>query len=204
MTRGGRPIVAIDLETGGFEPGRHSILAIGGYWQDFCGKEHKLRLLCERVPSTVVEPAAAAKCGWESDEQWLGLGAVPLREALELTEEWMGRLALELGVERLEPLAHNHASVDRPFLDYWQREYSLTDDFKALLSHAWHDSMTTLRAAQVAGLVPNGRGASLDAMLCYMGRSRSGAVHDAAEDAKGCFDGYHWLVELMRAGRRAV
>jgi len=200
MKRGDRPIVAIDLETGGFVPGRHGILAIGGYWQNFCGKEHKFRLLVEREPDCVVDPEAAAKCGWVSDEQWLEMGAVTMADALGLFEEWLCRLAVEIGADKLEPLAHNHAGVDRPFLDYWTRKKGVSAEFCEVLSYSWHDSLSVLRAAQVAGLVPAEGGASLDGMLKHMGRRRVSAVHDAAEDAKACFDGYHWLTELMKGG----
>lgn len=217
MNRGGRPIVAIDLETGGFVPGRHGILAIGCYWRETechpagpAKREHALRLLVERAPGMVVEGAAAEKNGWRSDEQWLALGAIPLRDALQLTETWLTNLAMELGADRLEPLGHNHAGVDRPFLDYWTREQGLEEDFAGVLSHAWHDSALAMRAAQVAGLVPSAGGVSMDAMLQHMGRRREvgrgghvpgQVLHDAAEDAKACFDGYHWLTQLMRRGR---
>lgn len=202
MKRGDRHIVALDLETGGFVPEAHGILALGGYWQNFTGVEHKLRILVEREPDTEVDPAAAAKCGWVSDEQWLSLGAIPLAEALALFERWLVLLVSKLDTDKLEPLAHNHASVDRPFLEYWAGYYGRLEVMGDLLSHAWHDSMTTLRAAQVAGLVPADGGASLDAMSKHMGRPRRSAVHDACEDAMLCHDGYHWLTELMRRGRR--
>lgn len=243
MKRGDNSIVGIDLETGGFEPGRNSILAIGAYWrptESFKAgggepmRGRRLRLLVEREPDTVVEREAAAKNGWESDEQWLALGAVPLVSALDFFVVWLRLLAGEIGrnegtagavrspLPKFEPLSHNHAAVDRPFLEYWAKRYDLGEVFfgeEGLLSHAWHDSMTTLRAAQVAGLVPAG-GASLDAMLEMMGRRRQGmgktsnieqstsnaergaVVHDAAEDARACFEGYHWLVEIMKRGGR--
>ncbi len=207
MKRGARHLAGIDLESGGFEPEANGILAIGCYWQNFCGKEHKLRILVEREVDTFVDPEAAAKCGWQSDEQWSDLGAVPLPTALGLLEKWLCLLIGELGTDKLEPVAHNHTSVDRPFLEYWagycgRADVLFGDD--GLLSHAWHDSMTTLRAAQVADMVPADGGASLDAMLKHMGRRRLTKVHDAAEDAKACFDGYHWLTELMKAGRRCA
>jgi hypothetical protein len=226
VKRGDNYIVGIDLESGGFEPGRHSILAIGAYWRQTVSHnavvfpEHTLRLLVERESDTVVEPAAAAKNGWVSDEQWLALGAVPLRNALDMFIMWLTKIGEKLSALTFEPLAHNHASVDRPFLEYWTARYDLRDMLfgtHGLLSHAWHDSMTTLRAAQVAGLVPAG-GASLDAMLRAMGRVRRGVggtsniehstsnseggvvIHDAGEDARASFDGYHWLTELMKRG----
>ncbi len=251
MKRGDNYIVGVDLETGGFEPGVHSILAIGGYWREtevYQGsagasphREHRLRVLCEREPQCLVETEAAKKNGWVSDEQWLDMGAVPLRDGLQIFTMWITRLA-EVTLEgaarlkgRLEPLAHNHAAVDRPFLEYWLARFDLKEAVfgeSGLLSHAWHDSMTTLRAAQVAGLVPAEGGASLDAMIKHMGRPRrgmkrpegansqgpkgeganpsfgssgigaSGLIHDAGEDAQLCFDGYHWLTELMKRGRQ--
>lgn len=210
MKRGDNYIVSLDLETGGFEPGRHSILAIGAYWRyteppaATAQGEHTLRLLVEREPDTIVEPAAAAKCGWESDEQWLALGAVPLRNALDIFIMWLTKLSEKLSALTFEPLAHNHAAVDRPFLDYWTARYDLRDMIfgtHGLLNHAWHDSMTTLRAAQVAGLVPAGS-ASLDGLLRAMGRSERCATHDALFDARGAFDGYHWLTFLMARGRQ--
>lgn len=209
MKRGDNYIVALDLETGGFEPGRHSILALGAYWRytephAAAMPEHSLRLLVEREPDTIVEPAAAAKCGWESDEQWLALGAVPLRNALDIFIMWLTKLSEKLSALTFEPLAHNHAGVDRPFLEYWTARYDLRDMLfgeHGLLSHAWHDSMLTLRAAQVAGLVPAG-GASLDAMLKAMGRPERTEQHDALFDARACFDGYHWLTFLMARGKQ--
>jgi hypothetical protein len=195
--------VGLDLETGGFEPGRHSILAIGAYWRPATeGGEHALRLLVEREPDTVVEPAAAAKCGWESDEQWLALGAVPLRNALDIFIMWLTKLSERLSALTFEPLAHNHAGVDRPFLEYWTARYDLRDMLfgtHGLLSQAWHDSMLLLRAAQVAGLVPAG-GATLDAMLVAMGRDARGGTHDALFDARAAFEGYEWMTSLMRGG----
>lgn len=220
MKRGDNYIVAIDLETGGFEPGRHSILAIGAYFRVTEARvgeigEYSLRLLVEREPDTVVDPAAAAKCGWVSDEQWLEEGAVPLRGALELFDLWLMRLEEKVGRFQgsagasphphpypFELLAHNHAGVDRPFLEYWMERCGMREMFfgeDGLLSHAWHDSMLALRAAQVAGLVPSG-GASLDAMLRAMGRTPRPAEHDALYDARACFDGYHWLTFLMARG----
>lgn len=212
MKRGEKPIVAFDLESGGFEPGRHSILAIGAYWRQTgpvyaltpAPAEHKLRLLVEREPDTLVEPAAAAKCGWESDEQWLALGAVPLRNALDILIMWLTKLSERLGAPTFEPLAHNHAGVDRPFLEYWSARYDLRDMLfgspGGLLSHAWHDSMLTLRAAHVAGLVPEGS-ATLDGLMQAMGMPPRSGPHDALDDAEACFAGYDWLTYLMARGR---
>jgi len=215
MKRRDNVIIGVDLESGGFEPWRNPILAIGAYWRQTdphygtstAAPEHTLRLLVEREPDTIVEPEAAAKCGWWSDEQWLEKGAVPLRNALDIFVMWLTGLAekLTLKVRSFEPLAHNHASVDRPFLEYWSGRYDLRDMLfgeEGMLSHAWHDSMTTLRAAQVAGLVPAGS-ATLDGLLQAMGRPPRPGAHDALEDARGAFDGYHWLTALMARGHHS-
>ncbi len=215
MKRGERPIIALDLETGGYEPGRHSILAIGVYWRQTephyatstTTPQQTLRLLVEREHDTVVEPGAAAKCGWQSDEQWLAAGALPLRNALDILILWLTGLGERLSAPTFEPLAHNHAGVDRPFLEYWTARYDLREmifgEPGGLLSHAWHDSMLALRAAQVAGLVPAGS-ATLDGLLQAMGRPPRPGAHDALEDARGAFDGYHWLTALMARGRLAA
>ncbi len=204
MKRGDHVIVGIDLETGGFEPGVHGILAIGCHWSE-PGTSRDLRLLVEREEGTVVEASAAAKNGWESDAQWLARGAVPLRDALDILAMWLTDLSRTTGALTFELVSHNHAGVDRPFLEYWTKRYDLEGLFwgtHGLLSHAWHDSMLTMRALQAAGLLPAEGGASLDALRHVMGWSAAGVpqlpvVHDALEDARACYAGYQFLTGLM-------
>lgn len=204
LSRGDEDVVAIDLETGGFFPAVNPILAIGAY---FPGRS--LGILVEREEGTVVDPEAGAKCGWVSDEQWRDLGAVPLRAALASLRAWLYDVAVDTASLRLEPLAHNHAGVDRPFLEYWTQRYGydMREEVfgkEGLLSHAWHDSMLTMRAAQVAGLMPAEGGATLDALLEAMGWHRRVGAHSARFDARACYEGYRYLTGLMAAGRRAA
>lgn len=199
MKRGDNVIVGIDLETGGFEPGVHGILAIGCHWSA-AGTHRELRLLVEREEYTVVEASAAAKNGWESDAQWLARGAVPLRNALDILAMWLTDLSGVTGALTFELVAHNHAGVDRPFLEYWTKRYDLEGLFwgtHGLLCHAWHDSMLTMRAVQTAGLLPAEGGASLDALRYALGLPAGPVVHDALEDARACYAGYQFLTGLM-------
>lgn len=203
MKRGERSIVAIDLETGGFDPEVHALLMIGCYWTDFRGHARGLLIRVERDPDKEVVPEAAQKCGYVDDEQWASLGSVPVGVALDKLIVWLdGMAALTGGV--MEPLAHNGAAADRPFLEAALKEHDLGDlvfeNPDRLLSHAWHDSMHALRACQTAGLVDVGPGASLNALMRLSGQSCQLPVHNALSDAEACFRGYAWLLQRMERG----
>lgn len=218
MKRGRRHIVAIDLETGGFEPGRNSILAIGAYFRFTedgwpLDKEWTFKIYAEREEHTEVHVDAARKCGWESDAQWRReKSAVPLVTALHALKLWLEKVsAAVLGDELpgedgplLEPLAHACEGVDRPFLAYWLKRFDLWDTFFGkecgLLSEAWHCSMETLRACQTAGIAA-GTSSSLEALVYAMGGRKLPWPHDPLEDAKACFNGYNFLIGRMRQGR---
>lgn len=200
MKRGDRTIVAIDLETGGFNPVTDALLMIGCYWTDFRGSARGLLTRVSRGEKRVKSEAAAI-CGYIDDEQWDGLGALPVGPALDRLICWLQGMADHTG-GTLELVAHNVGGVDRPFLEQALREQGLMEEVFGetvwLVSHAWHDSMFTMRACQTAGLVPLDYGASLNALMMESGQGAQLPIHNALSDAEGCFRGYHWLLQQMQ------
>src|SRR5687767_8304909 len=90
----------VDVETGGFEPGQHALLAIGCWWSADDKTPRSLNIRVQRLEGMIVEPAAAAVNGWKDDEQWNDLGAVPLKVAVWELLEFTERLQLKTGAER--------------------------------------------------------------------------------------------------------
>lgn len=201
MKRGERSIVAIDLETGGFDPVGHALLMIGCYWTDFRGNARGLLTRVERDPDKEVMAEAGAKCGYVDDAQWESLGSVPVSVALDKLIVWLDGMVARTGGQ-LELVSHNGPGVDRPFLEEALREYDLGDmvfgEPDGLVSHAWHDSMFAMRACQAAGLVPVDYGASLNALMMESGQGAQLPIHNALSDAEACFRGYHWLLQQMK------
>ena len=200
MKRGDRTIVAIDLETGGFNPVTDALLMIGCYWTDFRGNARGLLTRVSRGEKRVKSEAAAI-CGYIDDEQWDGLGALPVGPALDRLICWLqGMSGLTGGT--LELVAHNGEGVDRPFLEQALREQGLMEEVfgehQRLVSYSWHDSMMTMRACQAAGLVSVEYGATLNALMLESGQGGQLPIHNAGNDAEACFRGYRWLLQQMQ------
>jgi hypothetical protein len=192
-------LIAIDVETGGLDPRRHALLAIGLFTRLPDNEEFCWTVLVQRAPQKVVELDAARLNGWEDDLQWARQGAIPLLAALGhlliklewLRRQWRGLLELRM-------LAHN-AGFDRDrFLTTALLENEIDPE---MLWGAWECSMSAMRFCRRAGLLPDGQCGLDDLTQLRTGDSRPlpRRIHRAGMDARLCFLGYEWL--LTKCGR---
>jgi DNA polymerase III epsilon subunit-like protein len=186
----------IDVETGGFEPGRHALLAIGCLWSAESGKSRSLSVKVHRQEGTVVEPAAAAVNGWKGDRQWCDSGAVSMKYAVWQLLDFVTELQTRVRSERLVAVSHN-AAHDRPFIE-WALLNCGADSYPL---ERWHDhvgyhwrcSMQAMVSAMDARAILPGS-ASLDRLVGLSGQAQRSPVHDAADDARLALNGYEWLL----------
>lgn len=105
-----RPIICLDVETGGLDPRAHEILSIAAIRLDCVSLEEQARYVAHVHPERPdrVEPAARRVNGY-SPEAWAAAGAVPLREAMR------GLYRISGGPGRCDVAAH-HAAFDLGFV----------------------------------------------------------------------------------------
>jgi DNA polymerase III epsilon subunit-like protein len=195
-----RPVLfGVDVETGGFEPEKHALLAIGCWWNSEGSATQSLRVRVERQEGMTVEPAAAAVNGWKSDEQWRDLGAVGLKYALCQLFEFLETARRRSRAERLVPVAHK-ASHDWAFIKYALLNCRcgdyLLERWHDHVTHHWRCSLQAMLSAMDAGTVPHGS-ASLDRLIDLSGQPARSAIHDARDDARCALVGYEWLLAKM-------
>jgi DNA polymerase III epsilon subunit-like protein len=178
-------ILAIDVETGGLQPGRQALLSIAAVptWD-----QEPFYQLVVPCPGLEVEEEAVKINGY-SDKRWAEGGAVTLDVALGKLVDWLFERPME--IRKVQPLAHN-AGFDRAWLA-WGQQYSGIE-VKALREHRWRCSMAAMQFCQDAGLLPEGK-CSLDALCKLAGIDRP-AVHHALADAAACLAGYGWLLKV--------
>jgi DNA polymerase III epsilon subunit-like protein len=186
-------LLAIDTETGGFDPVRSPLLSVAAVTED--GAEFHQLVLPPRQWWRLgrrqrVEPEAVRVNGY-SCEEWKKRGAVELEEASWRFLVWLVEQQTRLGP--LTPVAHN-AGFDRAFVERMARVCGV---LRMPFSHRWECSMAGLGLARRAGLV-NHRACSLDALCEVSGTTRQ-EPHDALSDARACLHGYQWLLRLVGA-----
>jgi len=197
----------IDVETGGFQPDRNPLLAIGCWWSTGSGIDRGLKVRVQRQPGTIVEPAAKDRNGWQSDKQWLDLGAVPLKVAVWQLLDYVERLQTMTRAAKLVPVAHN-TGHDWPFIEHALRHcgggtYPL-ERWHDHVSHGWRCSMKLLRSMMDAGLIAEGS-AGLDRLITLSRQISRPAIHDPQDDARFAFNGYEWLIcQMNQNGARRI
>lgn len=184
-------IVAVDTETGGFNPAVNPTLSLA-LVPNLPAKPKVLYIL--PAAGEVVEAEAAQVNGYTA-EKWAARGAVALAVARADASRYLAAIharALELKIlqrwQKLAPLAHN-APHDKAFVE---------GHFPGLFRQPWRCSMAAFKMLQDAGILPAGK-VNLDALLGAMGRSSRGdAVHEADHDALLAGEGYQWLVGKLK------
>ena len=197
----------IDVETGGFQPGKHALLAIGCWWSTGSGINKGLKVRVQRQHGTIVEPGARERNGWQSDKQWLDLGAVSLKVAVWQLLDYAERLQRMTRAAKLVPVAH-HAGHDWPFIEHALLNcgggtYPM-DRWHDHVSHHWRCSMKLLSSMMDAGLIADGS-AGLDRLIKLSCQLPRPAIHDPQDDARYAFNGYEWLIARMNeCGARRI
>lgn len=192
-------LVAIDVETGGFDPGVHALLSVAVHAGDmangFTGQklEHAQCLWPEK--EYVVEASAAEVNGY-TVEAWEKQGAVNEAVALVRLIEVLTNWLRTEGAERCVMVAHGVA-FDQGFLYAALRRHQLEEAWERIVRKRWRCSCATLSAMMDAGLLPEGK-AGLDDLNALRPLPRRTGTHDAGEDARLCFDGYVWLIGCLR------
>jgi DNA polymerase III epsilon subunit-like protein len=197
----------IDVETGGFEPGRHALLAIGCWWSTGAGVDRGLKVRVHRERGAVVEPDAMRCNGWRSDEQWADLGAVPLRAAVWQLLDFVESLQRVTRAEKLVAVAHNSphdwSFIERALLSCGGGTYPL-ERWEDHVSRHWRCSMRLLHSAMDAGIVASGSG-SLDRLIEVSRQLPRPGVHDPRDDARYALNGYEWLLtQINDCGARRI
>lgn len=180
-------LLAIDVETGGFHPGRHALLSIAAVptWD-----QEPFYQLIVPEPGLHVEPEAAWVNGY-SDKRWAEGGAVPLDLAFARFETWLEERPTE--ITSVGALAHN-AGFDRAWMEWGVQCSGI--DLTHLVAHRWRCSMAAFQFCQDAGLLP-ARPCSLDELCRLAGILHLRTpVHDALADARCCLAGYGWLLKV--------
>lgn len=195
----------IDVETGGFDPVRHALLAIGCWWSTGAGIDRGLRVRVQREPDMVVEPEAMRWNGWQSDEQWRGLGAVSLKVAVWQLLDYVESLQRVTRSEKLVAVAHS-AGLDWSFIEHALLHcgggYPL-ERWEEHVGRHWRCSMRLLHGTMDAGIVAQGS-AGLDRLIELSRQLPRPGVHDPQDDARYALNGYEWLLAEMndRGARR--
>ena len=197
----------LDVETGGFEPGRHALLAIGCWWSTGAGVDRGLKLRVQREAGAIVEPEAKQRNGWKSDEQWRDLGAVPLKVAVWKLIDYVESLQRLTKAEKLVAVAHN-APLDWSFIECALMHcgggtYPL-ERWEDHVSRHWRCSMRVLHGAMDAGVVAPGS-AGLDRLITLSRQIPRPAIHDPQDDARYALNGYEWLLtQINDCGARRI
>jgi hypothetical protein len=193
-------LCGIDLETGGLVPGRHPILMIGCYAVVSGGvRGLKIYVKPGHGQPEEIDPAAVRKNGY-SEDLWRANKAVRLDTAMMEVMAFFSQLRCAAGGNRVRLVSHFAMGVDRPFIEWMVRHHGVENVWDELVNGKWRCSAGALQFLMDAGVVPEGS-ASLDRLLDLMGTRRAGAVHDAAEDARFAWCGYHWCVGVVGGQR---
>jgi ribonuclease T len=197
-----RPFLfGVDVETGGFEAGRHALLSIGCWWNAESGRSRSMHLRVHRQEGTIVDPAAGAVNGWKSDQQWADAGAVTLKVAVWQLLEFVTQLQTRIRSQRLIAVSHN-AAFDKRFI-----EWALVNCGAGMypferwcdhVRHQWRCSMQAMFCAMDAGAIMPGS-ACVDRLAALSGQPQRSQVHDASNDARLALNGYEWLVERLNS-----
>ena len=188
-----KPLVAIDTETGGLEPGKDALLSIAAVLED--GHWLHLRIMPPRQWWRMgrrqrVHPGAVRVNGYDA-KKWRAAGAVELPEARLRFAAWLEDQCERLRVTGLQPLAHN-AGFDRAFVDAFLGPQK-KKGARRPLDRRWDCSCAGLSLARRAGLVEC-KDASLDS-LCAVSHTQRDQPHDALSDARACLHGFRFLIQ---------
>ena len=175
-----RPIVCLDLETGGLNPEFHEILSIAAIRLDPHTLEEQARLLVHVAPERPDRvDAKAAQINGYTPEEWARRGAVPLREAMRQLWRIFG------GLWKCDAIGHNAAAFDALFL---VRAFAAFNQ-----PVPWVLMMDSLCLAKAIGL----RDCSLRGMCrAFSVPFDPKAAHDALYDTER-------VCEILRSVRRA-
>ena len=105
-------LFGLDVETGGFEPGRHALLSVGCWWNSETEKRRTFHVRVQRQDGLVVEPAATAVNGWKSDKQWADAGAVSDNPPAVLDQILQGSGLLRIRQPGLETITVVNEQLD--------------------------------------------------------------------------------------------
>lgn len=186
------PLIAIDTETGGFDPATNALLSLTAVELDADLQPGRmLSLFIEPEPGQAISPEAARINGY-SPEAWKERDAVTLGQAMAALASWLPRDA--------EALAHN-APFDKAFVD----AAAARTKRRIWLHPRWRCSCMTMLAVNDA-LRCNWPNAKLDTLglLCGFWKDGERGTHAAEADALACAAGYRWLLQLIRKGSQPV
>jgi hypothetical protein len=194
-----RPLISIDLETGGFWPGWHPIVSISFVASGFGSEGEPLRCRDWFIDLTArdqlaINPQAREVNGYDYDV-WMGLGAVPLGVALE---EFRSELSALMEGRREALLVAHNAGFDRGFLQYEFDQCGM----KPLDRYQWRCSQQLMAQVMDRGLIPQGSlGLAALGELCGVwpegGRPK---IHGSSLDARVALQGYEWLLDVQGRG----
>jgi DNA polymerase III epsilon subunit-like protein len=183
------PIIAVDTETGGFDPRVNTLLSVSlvELDRDFL-PTRTLDVFILPDPGKVVTPEAARINGYTPDK-WAERGAVGLQAAMKKIAAWMPRQS--------EALAHN-AGFDKAFVDDAEKATGV----RTWLHPRWRCSMVAFLAVNDALLLgaPDAKLETLAKMSGHWAALRDRGAHESLDDALACAAGYRWLLAKIRAG----
>lgn len=179
-------IIAIDTETGGFEPAANALLSIALVQLDDAlmpVRDLELHILPE--PNRTIEEGAAKINGY-TPERWAERGAIPLRDAFLRVDAWLR----EVGAEGAQALAHN-APFDYRFVAHSEGLLGM----RLPLVTPWICSCSAFKAACPRLLLRplNHKLETLARLSGHWGPDFVRGDHGAKEDALACAAGYRWL-----------
>lgn len=198
-------VVGVDTETGGLHCETDALLSVGIFTMLPGEVPFSLVVYIVPNPGLRMDPEALLVNGY-TEEKWRARGAVVECVGVMRVLGFLSEIRRKVG-KRLSLVAHN-AGFDGGFLGAAFERYEalpLLHGDDGVASRRWECSCATLGAVRRAGLLPPG-GCSLDDLVAV----RTGTpllvvkeqrgTHAADVDARVCWHGYQWLLELMRQG----
>jgi DNA polymerase III epsilon subunit-like protein len=185
-----RPLISIDLETGGLYPALHPIVSIS-VAPSFTPERLTFYVDLTARELLAVQAKAKEVNGYDYD-LWLERGALPLPMVLERLSKVLNDL---MQAEPTALLVAHNAGFDRSFLDYAFESFSLDP----LPRYQWRCSQQLMAQCMDDGLLPEGS-LGLDRLGELSGQWPAGgrpAIHTSDQDAHACLNGYRWLKTLQ-------
>lgn len=192
-----RGCIAVDLETGGLDPSRHPVLAVG---IRTIHRDVNASFEIHVMPREGMEldSEALAVNGYSPDE-WHRRGAVDETEAFERMRAWFADMeALHPGIEWC-PVAHN-VGHDRRFFEAWEARWREDTGFQGapLLPRRWRCTQAVAGFLADAGLLRT-KNSGLDAVCIALGilDQPRPPIHSALSDAIYTRAVYRGLIALL-------